>query len=202
MLAIEIALNRHKCLKLTKILAMYGLVNQGLQGLIIGKYGSEVWKKIKIKSGIDEDTYLASHVYDDSITFSLAIAASEVLEISLDNVLIDFGKYWVLNIGKEKYGTLMKSGGENIIQFLKNLPNFHSRVMLIYPNAQPPEFKVDVITENTLHLHYYSERIGLTAFMLGLIYGLSEFFDSTCTVNQLKHSETDGTYDLFEIIVH
>ena len=51
LLVIEIALNRHKCLKLMKILAMYGLVNQGLQGLIIGKYGSEVWEKIKIKSG-------------------------------------------------------------------------------------------------------------------------------------------------------
>ena len=73
--------------------------------------------------------------------------------------------------------------------------------MLIYPKAQPPEFKVDVISENTIHLHYYSSRIGLTDFMFGLIDGLSEFFDARCSVNHLKHSETDITYDLFEIIV-
>jgi hypothetical protein len=181
---------------------MYGLVNQGIQGVIIQNYGSAVWDKIAAKAGYDEVTFLASHMYDDGVTFSLVIAASEILEISVDDVLKAFGKYWVLNIGKEKYGTLMKSGGENIIQFLKNLPNFHSRVMLIYPNAQTPEFKVDAISENTIHLHYYSSRMGLTAFMFGLIDGLSEFFNAPCSVNHLKHSETDITYDLFEIIVH
>jgi hypothetical protein len=98
---------------------MYGLVNQGIQGLIIENYGSEIWDKIKAKAGYEDVTFLASHLYDDSVTFSLATTASEVLEISLENVLKAFGKYWVLNIGKEKYGTLMKSGGDNIIQFLK-----------------------------------------------------------------------------------
>lgn len=180
---------------------MYGLVNQGIQGLITENYGSAIWEKIKAKAGYEDVTFLASHLYDDSVTFSLATTASEVLDINVADILKAFGKYWVLNIGKEKYGTLMKSGGNNIIQFLKNLPNFHSRVMLIYPKAQPPEFKVDVISENTIHLHYYSSRIGLTDFMFGLIDGLSEFFDARCSVNHLKHSETDITYDLFEIIV-
>ncbi|OYU96456.1 MAG: heme NO-binding protein [Bacteroidetes bacterium B1(2017)] len=180
---------------------MYGLVNQGIQGLIIDNYGADIWEKIKEKAGFSNVTFLASQLYDDSVTFTLASTASEILGVSLENVLKDFGKYWVLNIGKEKYGTLMKSGGDSIIQFLKNLPNFHSRVMLIYPKAETPEFKVDIISENKIHLHYYSSRIGLTDFMFGLIDGLSIFFDAPCSVNHLKHTETDTTYDLFEITV-
>ena len=109
---------------------MYGLVNQGIQGLITENYGSAIWEKIKAKAGYEDVTFLASHLYDDSVTFSLATTASEVLDINLADILKAFGKYWVLNIGKEKYGTLMKSGGNNIIQFLKNLPilNHHGAV--------------------------------------------------------------------------
>jgi hypothetical protein len=39
---------------------MYGLVNQGIQGVIIQNYGSAVWDKIAAKAGYDEVTFLAS----------------------------------------------------------------------------------------------------------------------------------------------
>ena len=62
---------------------MYGLVNQGIQGLITENYGSAIWEKIKAKAGYEDVTFLASHLYDDSVTFSLATTASEVLDINL-----------------------------------------------------------------------------------------------------------------------
>jgi hypothetical protein len=180
---------------------MYGIVNQAIQGLVTDNYGVSAWEKIRIKAGVDGGVFLASQLYDDDLTYALAASASEVLSIPVDDVLKAFGKYWVLNVGKEKYGTLMKSGGGNIIEFLRNLPNFHSRVMLIYPNAQPPEFKVDIVSENVVHLHYFSARMGLTSFMSGIIEGLSDFFGTPCSINHLKHNVTDINHDLFEIIV-
>ena len=32
---------------------MYGLVNQGIQGLITENYGSAIWEKIKAKAGYE-----------------------------------------------------------------------------------------------------------------------------------------------------
>ena len=72
---------------------------------------------------------MSNESYDDSVTFNLAGAASEVLGISVSEVLVAFGEYWVLRTGQEKYGALLKAGGSNFSEFMINLPNFHSRVM-------------------------------------------------------------------------
>jgi hypothetical protein len=40
----------------------------------------------------------------------------------------------VLKTTKEKYGGLMEAGGNDLKEFLINLPLFHNRVMLIYPS--------------------------------------------------------------------
>lgn len=178
---------------------MYGLVNQSIQGLVVDNYGQDTWDLIKINSGVNEDFFESSKVYDDKITYDLATAAAEILKISVDDVLAAFGKYWVLKIAKEKYGTLMNSGGSNLMQFLSNLPNFHSRVMLIYPNIRPPEFKVEVKDEKSLILHYYSTRLGLTGFMTGLIEGLAEFYGSPCVITHVQSKITDINHDVFEV---
>ena len=178
---------------------MYGLVNQAIQGLVTDNYGVDTWNLIKSKAGVTEDVFLGNNIYDDKVTYDLASAAAEVLKISVDDVLSAFGKYWVLNIGKEKYSALMNSGGDNLSDFLLRLPNFHSRVMLVYPEIKPPEFKVQKVDERTIILNYYSTRIGLTAFMSGLISGLSEFFGTPCKVRHVSSEVTDINHDVFEV---
>lgn len=180
---------------------MYGLVNQAIQGLVTDNYGVDTWNLIKSKAGVTEDVFLGNNIYDDKVTYDLASAASEVLKISVDDVLSAFGKYWVLNIGKEKYSALMNSGGDNLSDFLLRLPNFHSRVMLVYPEIKPPEFKVQKVDERTIILNYYSTRIGLTAFMSGLISGLSEFFGTPCKVRHVSSEVTDINHDVFEVTI-
>ena len=117
---------------------MHGIVNKAIQGLVTENYGLEAWNRIKTKSKVKEDSFISSEPYPDGITFSLAQSASEELGITVDQVLQAFGEYWILKTGMEHYGPLMKSGGSNFQEFLVNLPNFHSRVMLIFPNVTPP----------------------------------------------------------------
>ena len=178
---------------------MYGLVNQAIKGLVIDNYGESTWETIRHKAGVTDETFIGSKLYDDNVTYSLATAASEVLKVSVNDVLAAFGKYWVLNVGKEKYGSLMSSGGNNLAEFLTNLPNFHSRVMLIYPEIKPPEFVTEKVSENKLLLHYYSTRMGLTYFMQGLIEGLSEFFSTPCNIRHLTSEVTEINHDVFEV---
>jgi len=75
--------------------------------------------------------------------------------MTVEEVLIAFGEWWVIKTTSEKYTGLMQSGGNNLKEFLLNLPNFHNRVMLIYPKLTPPEFKVSDETENSIQLHYF-----------------------------------------------
>jgi hypothetical protein len=84
----------------------------------------------------------------------LAQAVSDEMGMTLSAVLI--AEWWVVKTTKDKYGGLMEAGGDNL-RILFNLPLFHNRVMLIYPN-NAARIKVSDINENSINLHYFSKE--------------------------------------------
>ena len=178
---------------------MYGIINKAIQELVTENYGEEKWQKILALSAIEEDFFISNEPYDDDITFKLAQAVSLEMNINIEDVLIAFGEWWVVKTTKDKYGTLMESGGATLKEFLINLPNFHNRVMLIYPKLTPPEFKVSNLSDSSLHLHYISSREGLQEFVRGLIQGLGILFNTPVTVELIQSRENGSAYEIFEI---
>lgn len=178
---------------------MYGIVNQAVKGLVKENFGEESWQKIVAASGIESDIFLSNESYDDSTTYQLAGAAAEVLEISVPQVLQALGEYWILRTGLSNYGELLKSGGGNLREFIINLPNFHSRVMLMYPKVTPPEFKVTDETERSVNLHYYSTREGLADFVVGLIHGLGKLFETPVEVKLLESRAEGSDHEVFQV---
>lgn len=178
---------------------MYGIVNKSIQELITHKFGIDVWAKIKVKSNIDIDYFLSNEPYDDEITYSLASAASEVLNVSVDVILELFGEWWVMDTTQKKYPGMVKSGGKNLKEFLINMPHFHNRVMLVYPKLSPPEFKVSEVSDNGLNLHYFSHRPGLYAFVLGIIKGLSQLYETPVTTKLIKSRHDGDSHEIFNI---
>ena len=178
---------------------MYGIVNQAIQGLVIDSFGKQKWEEILHDSKVDIDSFSNKGIYPDKITYDLAISASRILNMSLDDVLFSFGKYWVLHIANLKYNSLLKTGGNHAFEFLKNLPNFHSRVMLYYPDIEPPEFQVEEIDNKTLILHYYSFRSGLSSFVKGIVIGLGDFFGNQIVCELIDLKEDQHTSSTFKI---
>ena len=178
---------------------MYGIVNKAIEELIIRDFGVEKWEIIKQKSGVDIDFFMSHESYDDDVTYQLAGAAAEELNVTIGGILISFGEFWVLNTGKEKYGALMKTGGDNLKEFLINLPLFHNRVMVIYPKLTPPEFRITNIEESSLFVHYISKRKGLQEFVRGLLQGLSKLYHVNTSI-ELLESRTEGKdHEIFKI---
>jgi len=143
--------------------------------------------------------FISSEPYDDDVTFKLAVAVSEEMNMTVGDVLIAFGEWWVIKTTSEKYTGLMQSGGNNLKEFLLNLPNFHNRVMLIYPKLTPPEFKVSDVTENSIQLHYFSKRQGLQEFVRGLIQGLGKMYDTPVTIELMQTRNEGSTHEIFKI---
>jgi hypothetical protein len=178
---------------------MYGIINKAIEELIIENFGEERWEAIKVSSGIDVDYFISLEPYDDDITFKLAGATAEVMNITLSEVLIAFGEWWILRTGKEKYGSLMESGGKSLRDFLIHLPNFHTRVMLMYPKQTPPEFEITHLEETSIQVHYHSKRQGLQEFVRGLLQGLSKLY-KTETKIELLQSRNDGSHhEVFKV---
>ena len=178
---------------------MYGIVNKAIESLVIENFGEAKWKIIKENSGIDVDFFMSNEPYDDDITYKLAGAVSKEMNITLSDVLITFGEYWVLKTGKEKYGSLMEAGGSNLKDFLRNLPAFHNRVMLFYPKLTPPEFKVTHEEERSLHLHYFSKREGLKEFVRGLLQGLGKLYSTPVQIELIEDRDAGADHEVFKV---
>jgi hypothetical protein len=178
---------------------MYGIVNKAIEDLVKINFGEDKWDAVKKRSGVEVDYFLSNEPYDDAITYQLAGAVSEEMQIPVGSVLEAFGEWWVLKTGKEKYGGLMQAGGKNLREFLVNLPLFHNRIMLMYPKLTPPEFQISNVEENSLHVHYFSKREGLQEFVRGLLSGLGKMYETPVTIDLIESRDDGKNHEIFKV---
>lgn len=178
---------------------MYGLVNRAIEELVCTNYGDEVWESIKEKAEIDVDVFISMDSYADDVTYRLVNAASEVLEMPAEDILVTFGEYWTLYTAKEGYGELLKMSGTSLAEFLQNLDTMHARVGLLYPELKPPSFRCTNMSEHGMLLHYHSARAGMAPLVHGLLQGLSKMFDTPITIEHIQQRPTEGDHDIFRL---
>lgn len=166
---------------------MYGLVNRGIEQLVVSLKGEAAWQQICLKAGVDNTGFVAMCPYHDDVTYRLVGAVSDALGMPPDQVLQAFGEYWVLYTAKEGYGQLMDAGGSSLREFLGNLNDMHGRVETVFPAMQLPLFRVVDLADDTYELHYESSRAGLAPMVIGLVRGLARRFGE-----QVEVSLTDG----------
>lgn len=178
---------------------MYGIINTSIEELVINQFGKPVWEEILLKSGLPKKIFLSNEAYDDAITYQLATSTAEVVGITIGDVLLEFGKWWILHTCQHRYGSMLKTGGTDLAEFLIGLPSFHNRVQLMYPKLSPPEFKVDKLADKQFRVHYFSKRPALQEFMRGLLLGLATYFKVDATVDLIQSREQGFDNEIFDI---
>lgn len=176
---------------------MYGMVNQAVEEMVVSTHGEAAWLEIKRRAGVSQAYFVCNTGYPDEITYKLVGAASDYLQTPPDKILHAFGEHWVLNTARKGYPTLMTTAGNTFGRFLENLPRFHDRVALIFPNLIPPRFEVRDTTENSLRLYYITHRAGLTPFVEGLLSGLGKMFNVTVRTTLEQTRANGGDTDVF-----
>ncbi len=171
---------------------MFGLVNKGLEDMVCLQYGEQTWEEIKSRADVEIEAFISMDAYADDITYRLVDAASAVIEIPATDVMEAFGKYWLQFTATEGFGSLLEMAGDNLPEFLQNLDNLHARVGLNFPKLQPPSFLCSDLKQESLKLHYYSDRPGLTPLVIGMLKGLGEKFDTDLDI-QLTNSKDRGS---------
>lgn len=127
--------------------------------------------------------------YPDSTTYSLVGAASELLEMPAEDILFEFGRFWVLYTSKEGYGPIMDLFGNDFKSCLQNLNNLHARMGMTLPQLTPPRFTFEELGPETYQLNYYSKREGLSPMVSGLLHGLAEKFGAKISISVASSKE-------------
>lgn len=179
---------------------MYGLINVALKDMINEHYGEDKWLEVLAESAVENDSFLSMRSYHDNVTYALIRAASRVLGLSPDDCLKMFGEYWVLKTATNSYPMLMDMAGDNLIDFLQNLDDLHDHITSTFKDYSPPSFRIEKLGADHHRLHYISQRVGLDAFVIGLLKGLAIRFDTNITFrSQSSEPIILGTHTIFDI---
>jgi hypothetical protein len=176
---------------------MYGLVNKSFQDMVLQGYGAEAWNQIRDHAGINDDLFFSTQGYPDDITYSLVGSATKILNIPAQELLYNFGKFWVLHTARESYDYLMHTGGGSVAEFLQHLPSLHNRIKLLFPELQPPVFATSLLGPTKMEVHYSSHRPGLTDFVSGLLAGIGEYFQTPLRISLSSPKTDDSGSDIF-----
>ena len=178
---------------------MYGMVNNAIKQLIIENHGQETWARVFQDSNLSSDDFYHMEQYEDSDSVALVVSASTILEMTPPAFLESLGIYWITYAMNSDYGDLLEMAGDSLVEVLENLDSMHGRVGDSFEALRPPSFWCTDVQDNSLHLHYASEREGLSPMVVGLIKGLGLHFGLDCKVENIA-SVTDGAdHDIFSV---
>uniref|UniRef100_H2ZCJ0 Guanylate cyclase soluble subunit beta-1 n=1 Tax=Ciona savignyi TaxID=51511 RepID=H2ZCJ0_CIOSA len=161
----------------------YGFVNYALEQLVLRNFGEEIWNEIKQEADLHmQGQFIQRIVYDDVCTFDLVKAAVKVLKTDSDKILELFGSFFFQFCEESGYDVILRVLGSSVREFLENLDALHDHLSSVYPGMRAPSFRcTDNGNDDTLTLHYYSERDGLEDIVIGIVKAVSKKLHATET---------------------
>ena len=169
---------------------MYGMIHKAAREFTIQNHGEERWRAILAKTPLSSEHFISGQHYADDDTFALLGAVSEDLGVDIDQLLSDFGRYWIKFTAESDYAAALRMCGDDLVTFLRNLDDLHRGVMTTMPEAVLPSFSVEHSDSSRIDLLYQSDRAGLASFVTGLLQGLMDKFSETGSVTYA--TEPDG----------
>ncbi|CAD0007311.1 heme NO-binding domain-containing protein [Flavobacterium salmonis] len=177
---------------------MYGIIYKAFEQYVIDTFDVETWNITISKSLVSMNTKTIDQPYNDAITFEIAKQLSKSTNLAIDKILFQLGEY-VVKITREKYLLIMQFRDNDFKDYLLNLPSFHNRMLLIYPKLTPPEFKVTVVNDTILMLHYYTNTSGMKEYIKGYLNGLIRAFESNVEIEHIVSRQLNKFEDVFKI---
>lgn len=161
---------------------MKGVIADCLADLVANKFGRDKWEKVLELTGVEKNTVFAVYSdIDDATVMEVLKNTCEVLSITMEQAADAFGEYWVSTYAPEIYWAYYRNWN-SAREYLLDLDRIHDRVTQRIPNAHPPRFEYEWENENSLIMHYNSDR-GLVGILAGLARGVGKYFDEDLTVS-------------------
>lgn len=175
---------------------MYGMIHRALRQMVHDELGQEAWLALEQKLDIGPTELLTGMVYDDALTLQIVSEAAARLNLSVEQCLFEFGKYWVRFAGQGSLSSLMKFTGQNLASFISNLDRLHLAVGAAMPGTLLPSFVTRENKPGHLIVEYRSDRVGMEPFVQGLLQGLMDRFHTQGNVEIVHRGEKTITFDI------
>lgn len=158
---------------------MYGMIHNCVMGFLISRHGEMTWERVAERAGVSAEHLVTQRAYDDEVVYKLVVAAAEELNVSAEEILEQFGVFFIEENSANHYGYLLGAYGRSTFELLENVNLLNSSISSTYTKFTPPHFELKKHSPELAELTYFSKRTGLTPFVRGLVIGMAEMFQET-----------------------
>ena len=178
---------------------MKGLVFVEFLDLVEDKFGLEVVDEIIDASDLPSNAeYTAVGTYDFQEMVSLLSALSQRVNISIQDLLQVYGEH-LLSVFHARFPEHFE-GIHSTFELLARLDDtIHVEVLKLYPEAELPRFKAQMIESDNMLLTYQSGK-PLTMFAYGLIVGAAVHFKEEIEIELDDRSSDEQTIVDFTLL--
>lgn len=172
------------------------MIHRAMRQMIFEQLGQEAWLALEQKIGIGPPELLTTMVYEDALTHEIISEAAARLNLTFDECLTEFGRYWIRYADQGSLSPILKFTGQSLPSFVSNLDRLHLAVGAAMPGTQLPSFALLNSEEGHLSVQYRSDRIGMEKFVCGLFLGLMERFSLIGDVTIVSRGENSIVFDI------
>lgn len=153
---------------------MKGVIFNVVQEAVEQLGGADLWDDIVDKAGAS-GAYTGLGNYEDAELVSLVVAASDILDKAVPDVLVLVGRTALPHLAN-KAPELIKDANSPIELLMLVNDVIHVEVLKLYPDSDPPELRHKLRDDGALLLTYKSKR-NMGDLAEGLIRGTGDFYD-------------------------
>lgn len=144
---------------------MYGLAFEVFEAWVLNEHGPDTWHgtKKKARCDVEDKGFVSRTTYDYKLFVKLIKSLSLYIEKSPDKILRNFGNYVVGHLFASEYGSILRSQGSTMQQWLSNINNTIDHFQRSFPRADGqnnPVFWCEDHQEEAgaILLHHYNPR--------------------------------------------
>lgn len=154
---------------------MYGMIHRALLLMLDEKVGRDA-NPLNASRRARPELFLSASTHSDDATVGMLQQAASAVGTPLPEFMVEFGEYWITFADQGAYAGLMRSAGDTLPQFIRNLDRLHTGVRDALPTALTPRFRLISDDGEEIRVGYASTRQDLEPFVQGLLQALVKRF--------------------------
>lgn len=162
---------------------MKGVIFNAVEEAVVTMYDEDTWDDLLDAARLDGE-YTALGHYDDAELGALVAAACPMTGHEPNELIRNIGRHAFPHLAN-RYPELVE-GADDTHDFLRRVNDIiHPEVLKLHPDATPPEFEFERLSDRVLRITYKSRRrLGVLAE--GLIMGAADCFGESVEIETVS----------------
>eukprot|EP00043_Microstomoeca_roanoka_P007989 m.77025 g.77025 ORF g.77025 m.77025 type:complete len:776 (-) comp14053_c0_seq2:214-2541(-) len=140
--------------------------------------------------------------YSDAQTMKFVELAAQSCRMSVDECMYEAGKVSIMTFVRNGYMPVLHTLGDDFYTLLTNLDSLHDNFLSAFPDMKVPSLRPVRNPDDSMSIHYYSQRKGLAPFMMGALKGTAQMlYDLEIDIHHRVKKGKESDHDIFHVFM-